>query len=294
MVVEPGRCAEMEALGRGQKQWETLTAVLGHEMTMAYLAASDARQPRLGFHTQSHAEVATVKARIGLAETTLAVNGAGAYRGQLALRVDNATEQFLEIRLPEGGRLWTARVAGEPVKPTAVPGSTDRPPVRIPLIKTAPGELYYEVLLKYGGRMRSLGAWGNLAFPLIHTVNISPDLSQVRLYLPEQYRWYDFGGTMRLVREEADLQAGYMQFQNRQLTQIGLALHEGDKWTKARAEANLQVQQTEISSFRSSLSSVNAANRRVAIAVGGQRQPYAASRAGSGAGRAAADGASAG
>ena len=263
VVVEPGRLRKMEALGRGQKQWETLTAVLGHEMTMAYLAASDARQPRLGFHTQSHAEVATVKARIGLAETTLAVDGAGAYRGQLALRVDNATEQFLEIRLPEGGRLWTARVAGEPVKPTAVPGSTDARRVRIPLIKTAPGELYYEVLLKYGGRMRSLGAWGNLAFPLIHTVNISPDLSQVRLYLPEQYRWYDFGGTMRLVREEADLQAGYMQFQNRQLTQIGLALHEGDKWTKARAEANLQVQQTEISSFRSSLSSVNAANRQL-------------------------------
>ena len=126
---------------------------------MAYLASPDARQPRLSFHTQSHAEVATVKARIGLAETILVIDANGAYRGELALRVDNATEQFLEIRLPEGGRLWTARVAGEPVKPTAIPGSTDPRGVRIPLIKTARGELYYEVVLKYGGRMPALGAW---------------------------------------------------------------------------------------------------------------------------------------
>ena len=260
VVVEADKLREMDVLGPRQKQWETLKAVLGHEMTMAYLASPDARQPRLSFHTQSHAEVATVKARIGLAETILVIDANGAYRGELALRVDNATEQFLEIRLPEGGRLWTARVAGEPVKPTAIPGSTDPRGVRIPLIKTARGELYYQVVLKYGGRMPALGAWGGVAFPLIRSLNVVPDLSQVRLYVPEQYRWFDFGGTMRLVREEADLQAGYVQFQNNQLQQIGLALQQGDKWTKARAEANLKAQQTEMSSFRSNLSSASTAN----------------------------------
>ena len=162
--------------------------------------------------------------------------------------------------------------------------------MRIPLIKTARGELYYEVVLKYGGRMPALGAWGSVAFPLIHSLNVAPDLSQVRLYVPEQYRWFDFGGTMRLVREEADLQAGYVQFQNKQLSQIGLALQQGDKWTKARAAANLKAQQTEMSSFRSNLSSANHGQSRAAIAIGVQRQPHAAGRAGSGAGRAAAAG----
>ena len=60
------------------------------------------------------------------------------------IRVDNATEQFLEIRLPEGAALWTARVAGEPVKPTRLPDATDLRRVRIPLLKTAPGDLYYD------------------------------------------------------------------------------------------------------------------------------------------------------
>ena len=62
----------------------------------------------------------------------------GAYRAQVVLHVDNTTEQFLEIRLPEGAELWTARVAGEPVKPTTMPGAADPQRVRIPLIKTAP------------------------------------------------------------------------------------------------------------------------------------------------------------
>ena len=74
------------------------------------------------FHTEPHAAVATVKARIGLAETTLVVDDNGAYRAELVLRMDNATEQFLEIRLPEGAELWTARVAGEAVKPTKAAG----------------------------------------------------------------------------------------------------------------------------------------------------------------------------
>ena len=74
------------------------------------------------------------------------------------LHVDNSTEQLLEIRLPEGADLWTARVAGEAVKPTVVAGAADRGSVRIPLIKTAPGDLDYEVVLKYGGRMPAMGA----------------------------------------------------------------------------------------------------------------------------------------
>ena len=56
----------MEPLSSRQKEWEMLAAILGREMTMAYLAPTDARQPRLAFHTEAHAAVATVKARIGL------------------------------------------------------------------------------------------------------------------------------------------------------------------------------------------------------------------------------------
>ncbi len=253
VVVEPDNTREMEPLSNRQKEWATLRDILGREMTMAYLVATDAREPRLAFHTESHAAVATVKARIGLAETTLVVDDNGAYRGQLILRMDNATEQFLEIRLPEDARLWTARVAGDAVKPTNVPGAASPRNVRIPIIKTARGDLYYDVVLKYGGKMPAFGAIGSVEFPLIRCRNITPDLSQVRLYVPTDNQWFDFGGTMRRVGEEADLQAGYVKFQTKQTEQIVEALQRGDKWTKIRAKTSLQAQQWQMQEYQSSI-----------------------------------------
>ena len=257
--VDEDSLREMEALGRQQREWEMLKGTLGREMTLAYLVAADARQPRLRFHTEQRAAVETVGAAIGLAETTLVLDANGAYRAQQVLRVDNSTEQFLEIRLPEGAALWTARVAGEPVKPIAKPqaAATQRceaaSRVRIPLIKTAPGELCYDVVLKYGGRMPALGTLGRVEFPLVHCENIRPDLSQVRLYVPEQYGWFDFGGTMRLVAAEADLQAGYVKFQTRETQQIVATLRQGDKFSKLRAAANLKAQLAVMDQYRTTI-----------------------------------------
>jgi hypothetical protein len=251
--VDDASLREMDALGRQQKEWAMLGGILGREMTLAYLVAPDARQPRLRFYTEQRAAVETVGAGIGLAETTLVVDANGAYRAQLVLRVDNSTEQFLEIRLPEGADLWTARVAGEPVKPIVKPQAAGH--VRIPLIKTAPGELHYDVVLKYGGKMPAIGTLSGVAFPLIHCENIRPDLSQVRLYVPEQFRWFDFGGTMRLAAAEADLQAGYVKFQTRQTEQIMATLRQGDKFAKLRAAANLKTQQLTMDQYRAAIAS---------------------------------------
>ena len=256
--VDESGLREMEALGRQQREWEMLKGTLGREMTLAYLVAADARQPRLRFHTEQRAAVETVGAAIGLAETTLVLDAFGAYRAQQVLRVDNSTEQFLEVRLPEGAVLWTARVAGEPVKPIAKPQAAatsiaKSQVVRIPLLKTAPGELCYDVVLKYGGKMPAIGTLGRVDFPLAHCENIRPDLTQVRLYVPEQYRWLDFGGTMRLVEVEADLQAGYIKFQTRQTEQIVNTLRQGDKFAKLRAAANLKTQQAAMDQWRTTI-----------------------------------------
>jgi hypothetical protein len=121
--------------------------------------------------------------------------------------------------------------------------------VQVPLVKTAPGDLYYEVVLKYGGRMPALGAVGSVDFPLLRCVNIQPDLSKVKLYVPEQYRWFDFGGTMTRA-EEADYQAGDIEFRNKQLSQLALALQQGDQYTKARAEYNYRAQKAEMDQYK--------------------------------------------
>jgi hypothetical protein len=240
--VVPEGLRDVEPLGPRQEAAEKLKAILGRELTMAYVVASDAAEPRLRFHTETHAAVATVKASIPLARTRLVLDANGAYRAEVSLAVNNATEQFLDVRLPPAATLWTVRVAGEPVKPTQVPGSSDPREVRIPLIKTAAGEGAYDVVLKYGGDMRPLKTVGSVDFPMIRCQNIQPELSQAWLYLPKEYRWFGFGGTMHPVAEEADLEAGYVQFQTKQIRQSVAALREGDKWTKARAAANLKAQ----------------------------------------------------
>ncbi len=290
VVVEQDELRGMDVLGTHGKDWTVLKSFLGEKITMAYLVSPDAQRPRLSFHAESRAAVETVQAGIGLSETTLVVDANGAYRAEVVLHVNNATEQYLEIRLPDGASLWTVQVAGEPVKPTLVPapgatagssssaGSNYRGNtagqassgtrhidsvnslVRIPLIKTAPGDLSYKVVLRYGGKMPALGNIGAADFPLIRCVNITPELSQAKLHLPERFRWFDFGGTMRRVADDVGLQLGFLQFQSNQLSQISQALQSGDKWTKARAAYNLK--QMELSmrddvQYRSPRSSYN-------------------------------------
>jgi hypothetical protein len=256
-VVEEKK-QEMESLGRQQKEWASLKEILGRDMTLAYLVASDAQKPRLPFCTERHVAVETVGAGIGLAETTLVLDANGAYRAQQVLRVDNSTEQFLEIHLPENARLWTARVAGEPVKPTTL---AENAGVRIPLLKTAPGELHYDVVLKYGGKMPTVSAGERVKFPLIECRNIRPELSQVRLYLPDELTWFDFGGTMRQATGEAELQAGFLKFQTKQTEQIVATLRQGDRWAKLRAAANLQSLTSMMDGYSSNLSSSSVANQ---------------------------------
>ena len=290
VVVEQDELRGMDVLGTHGKDWTVLKSFLGEKITIAYLVSPDAQRPRLSFHVESRAAVETVQAGIGLSETTLVVDANGAYRAEVVLHVNNATEQYLEVGLPEGASLWTAQVAGEPVKPTLVPesgataGSSSSAEsnyrgntagqassgtrhfnsvssrVRIPLIKTAPGDLSYKVVLRYGGKMPALRTVGAADFPLIRCVNITPELSQAKLHLPERYRWFDFGGTMRRVADDVGLQLGFLQFQSNQLSQISQALQSGDKWTKARAAYNLK--QMELSmrddvQYRSPQSSYN-------------------------------------
>jgi hypothetical protein len=265
----------LEPLTRQQQQWRTLASLLGGEITQAYLVREAVARPRLPFAAKERAVVETVAARIGLAAALLVVDSHGAYRGVQEYRLDNRTEQFLEILLPEGAQLWTAQVAGEPVKPTAVPADetlakdgsrirqnsdvaargADAPNsgesgygtakssggrrIRIPLVKTAAGDRDYAVVLKYGGQMPEPGSVRAVRFPLIRTVNINVELSQVRLRLPETHSWFNFGGSMRRTADD-ELRAGFLAYQTRQIQRLSQLLKGSDDFTKARATSNLK------------------------------------------------------
>lgn len=251
VVVDEDQLGGLEALSRQQKEWDRLKGILGDHITRAYLVVPGAPKPRLVFKTKARKAVETAGARIGLAETVLVLDANGAYRAAVSYRLDNTTEQFLEIELPVDAELWTARVAGQPVKPAKVPGAAGSRLVRIPLVKTAPGDLDYAVVLIYGGKMPALGSLGEANIPLVRTRNINVELSQVSLYVPKTHRLLAFGGTMGLVTEEADLTAGRFSYETKQGERLMQTVRGAGKFAKVRAAYNLKQWGSEMREFQS-------------------------------------------
>jgi hypothetical protein len=244
---------EMEPLAREQPEFRELEARLKGKITQAYAVRPQAQDPRLSFKTMSRETVQAVGARIGLAETTLVLDPHGAYRAAVTFRLNNATEQFLAVELPEGAALWTAWVAGEPVKPAQAAGAGDRV-VRVPLVKTAPGDRDYSVVLKYGGRMGPLDTVAKVQFPLVRTQNIEVEQSHVRLHLPESYSWFKFDGTMRRA-EESELSQEKAAYEGKAVQRLVDTYRQAtDPFAKVRALNNLKQQVTTLNDSSSSMS----------------------------------------
>jgi hypothetical protein len=231
---------QLEPLDRQQSEWQKLAEVLGNGITRAYIVQGEAAEPQLTFKTAPRKTVETAGASIGLAETLLIVDASGAYRGQQVYHVNNTTEDFLVVQLPAGATLWTATVAGEPVKPAEVPGGQAPNQVRIPLIKTAEGDRDYAVVLKYGGRLRPVGAVDRIAFPLPHTVNINVELSQVRLRLPPTHQWFNFGGTMERLTDEGEFQAKFLSYGGKQIKRLQQGLTAVNPYARVRSSSNIK------------------------------------------------------
>ncbi len=240
----------LEALSRQEKAWQALRALLGTELTEAYLVTGDA--PRLTYATQRRDVVATAGARIGLAEAVLAVDAHGTYRARQIFHMHNTSEAYLEVELPAGAELWTVRVDQRPVKPArTADGEAGR--VRIPLIKTAAGAGDYAVVLHYGGQVTLAGAYERLRFPLVRSVNIAVELSQVRLHLPESYNWLDFDGTMTQVAGEPDLIAGHLRYQTQLAERLTRTMQSDSAFERLRAASSFREMQGQNSAYRVSV-----------------------------------------
>lgn len=248
----------LEPLSRQQKEWATVSGLLRGGMTQAFVVAAGAEKPRLAFLTKERAAVETAKARIGLAKTVLVMDASGAYRAEQVYRLDNRTEQFLEIQMPEGAALWTAIVAGEPVKPTLVNDPARPRHVNIPIVKTAAGDLDYAVILKYGGKLESLEALRtSVAFPLIRAVNINAELSQVELHLPPELDWFYFRGKMSPVAEVGEFQIGEFIYLGKAAERLMQTARSDNPFAQARAKSNLKTIVQSMQSAQQTMSSVN-------------------------------------
>ncbi|NLF92753.1 MAG: hypothetical protein GX564_02600, partial [Oligosphaeraceae bacterium] len=186
---------------------------------------------------QERPAVETAGASIGLASTILVLDASGNCLGEQTYHISNSTEQFLSLRLPPHSRLWTVEVAGEPVKPV-IPDGGGAGRVCIPLVKTAEGDLDYQVSLKYSSFIDQPGGARKQEFPFITSENISVERCLVELRLPRDLHWFAFGGNLGQVVDQDQYYSGQLEYQQQQAQRLQLAMQSGNVFSQSRAVQN--------------------------------------------------------
>ena len=231
----------LEPLVQQQQDWGYVSRMLSSNPTEAYRVRPGATDAKLTTAVVQREELQTVAAQILLGQTVMVFDANGAYRATQTYSVDNKTEPYLVVELPEGATLWSALVAGEPVKPIADPADKSGRTLQVPLVRTSAGDLDYPVVLKYGGSVGRVRLLSPVSFPFLHTKNINVELSRVEIHLPERFRWYAFDGSMRRVVEQSEYESAFLSYYNKRVERLNQAFSKGDEFTKIRAFNNAQM-----------------------------------------------------
>ena len=145
---------------------------------------------RLLVEARRYAEAEVLQALVDSARFTTVVADDGQMMTEASLSVRNNGRQHLEIELPKGTTVWSAFVAGEPVRPSMRAGR-----LLLPLERTAASDAPITVELTYVGENKFPRRNGNVA--LVSPMFDVP-LKNARwdLFLPPDYDYRDFSGSM--------------------------------------------------------------------------------------------------
>ncbi len=150
-------------------------------------------------------EVSRVPIIIDLMAITTVIDRAGNVRSQVVLSLDNRSEQFVELEIPASMVLWSALVAGQPVKPVARKGDKANR-VLIPLLRTsADGSVYDVKLLLANKEQVTIKALRRVKPPMIRVVGVNVKRSTWSLRLPQEYRYLRPGGNMSPIAGQAEV-----------------------------------------------------------------------------------------
>jgi len=126
---------------------------------------------------------------------TTVVGDDGQVMTEMSMSIHNNGRQHLEIALPAGATVWSAFVAGQAVRPSVREGK-----LLLPLEHPSADDAAFSIELTYVGTNQFPQTHGK--FELISpTLDAPLKSARWELFLPPDYRYSDFGGTM--VREVA-------------------------------------------------------------------------------------------
>jgi hypothetical protein len=146
-----------------------------------------------------------IQAIIDLMELKTVIDKSGQCRYQADLSLHNRSEQFLKIKLPAGLQLWSARVAGQAVKPVLPSGASGGDIVHVPLVKTSRGGLPYNVRLYFAGKSSDgVSGISRISAPSIRVVGIPVKQSTWSLTLPRGFRYIRPEGNMSPIAGTAE------------------------------------------------------------------------------------------
>jgi hypothetical protein len=194
-----------------------------------------------------HLEKASSRAAFcAWAEMTTAVRSDGSEWHRATWHLQNRSLQFLPVSLPDGAQLMGARVAGKSVRADA--GKVEgRNVILIPLIKTRPGDLSYDVEMVYRRLDAPLGWLSTRKWLAPELVGITVERTLWNVWLPEDRRIQSASGNMEAVigeMAETEKLAGSLD----ELKKLSALLTSRDvsKETKVNAYSSWSVLSKEI------------------------------------------------
>jgi hypothetical protein len=152
------------------------------------------RYLRPGFKLTAEArrfeEAAVLRALIDSARLTTVVADDGQMMTEIALGIRNNGLQHLEIEMPKGARVWSAFVAGQPVRPSVREGK-----LMLPLERSSADDSAVSVELTYVSAEKFPKNKGDvhLASPRL---DVPLKNARWELYLPPDYNYTKFEGSM--------------------------------------------------------------------------------------------------
>jgi hypothetical protein len=150
---------------------------------------------KLGLKVEQFEDAEVLQALAENVRLTTVVAEDGQIMTEMALSVRNNARQYLEMELPETAQVWSAFVGGQPVRPSRKNGK-----LLIPMERTGV-DLPVEVELTFVGATIFPSQKGKVSL-VSPALDIPYKNAQWELYLPADYRFSRFDGSMKKTTPE--------------------------------------------------------------------------------------------
>jgi prepilin-type processing-associated H-X9-DG protein len=152
---------------------------------------------KLALDVRRFDEAEVLQALVDSAQFTSVVADDGQMMTEMSLSVRNNGRQFLEVTLPAGANVWSAFVAGQPVRPSLRDGK-----LLLPIQQSSADDGVVAVELTYAGTNTFPHGRGNIGFASPQ-FDVPLKNGRWEVYLPPDYDYRDFSGSM--MREVASV-----------------------------------------------------------------------------------------